>query len=93
MYKFFVLRLSLLFIYISDCYIGNAYAIFDTIGLKVDFLMFFIKMMKERLVNVFYTFPVQLIKMQLKHNLLLLGFWAFLFVVISGGIGSSMGIH
>ncbi|MDC0230395.1 patatin-like phospholipase family protein [Aureispira] len=31
--------------------------------------------------------------MQLKHNVLLLSLWGFLFVVLSGGFGASMGMH
>lgn len=49
--------------------------------------------MKQRLLTIYYTFPIQLLKMQLKHNILFLGIWSFLFVVLSGGVGSSMGIH
>lgn len=49
--------------------------------------------MKQRLINIYYTFPVQLIKLQLKHNILLLGLWGVLFVMISGGLGAGMGIH
>jgi hypothetical protein len=49
--------------------------------------------MKQRLLTIYYTFPIQLLKMQLKHNILFLGIWAFLFVVVRGGVGSSMGIH
>lgn len=49
--------------------------------------------MKERLVNIYYTFPVQLLKLQLKHNVLLLSIWAGLFALMSGQIGSSMGFH
>ena len=49
--------------------------------------------MKQRLLTIYYTFPIQLLKMQLKHNILFLGIWAFLFVVVRGGVGSSMWIH
>lgn len=49
--------------------------------------------MKERLINIYYTFPVQLIKLQLKHNILLLSLWAILFAIVNGNIGSSMGFH
>lgn len=49
--------------------------------------------MKKRLLNIYYTFPVQLVKLQLKHNVLLLSLWVVLFALMSGGIGSSMGFH
>lgn len=49
--------------------------------------------MKERFVNIYYTFPIQLIKLQLKHNVLLLSIWGALFVLTGGGMGSSMGFH
>ena len=49
--------------------------------------------MKERLANIYYTFPVQLIKLQLKHNILLLSLWGVLFAIVNGNIGSSMGFH
>ncbi|BDS14611.1 patatin-like phospholipase family protein [Aureispira anguillae] len=49
--------------------------------------------MKERLTNIYYTFPVQLIKLQLKHNILLLSIWAALFALMSGALGASMGFH
>lgn len=49
--------------------------------------------MKKRLSNIFYTFPIQLVKLQLKHNILLLCLWATLFIILSGGLGASMGIH
>jgi len=49
--------------------------------------------MKQRLLNIYYTFPVQLIKLQLKHNLLLLGLWGVLFAILSGNLGTSLGLH
>lgn len=49
--------------------------------------------MKNRLVNIYYTFPVQLVRLQLKHNILLLSLWLFLFLLVSGGFGASMGLH
>lgn len=49
--------------------------------------------MKKRLADIYYSFPIQLVKLQLKHNILLLCLWAVLFVILSGGLGASMGIH
>lgn len=49
--------------------------------------------LKARLLNLYYTFPIQLIRLQLKHNVLLLSLWAVLFAVTSGQFGASMGLH
>lgn len=49
--------------------------------------------MKQRILDIYYTFPIQLIKLQLKHNLFLLGLWAMLFAIVSGNMGASLGIH
>lgn len=49
--------------------------------------------LKARLLNLYYTFPIQLIRLQLKHNVLLLSLWAILFAMTSGQIGASMGLH
>lgn len=49
--------------------------------------------LRQRLLQLYHTFPVQLLKLQLKHNILLLSLWGILFAMISGGIGSSMGLH
>lgn len=43
--------------------------------------------------NFFYSFPVQLVVMHIKKHHLLLFFWALLFIMISGELGSSFGIH
>ncbi len=49
--------------------------------------------LKARLRNLYYTFPIQLIRLQLKHNVLLLSLWAVLFAMTSGQVGASMGLH
>lgn len=49
--------------------------------------------LKARLVNLYYTFPIQLIRLQLKHNILLLSLWGILFAIMSGQLGTSMGLH
>ena len=49
--------------------------------------------LKARLLNLYYTFPIQLIRLQLKHNVLLLSLWGALFAMTSGQIGASMGLH
>jgi hypothetical protein len=49
--------------------------------------------MKERITRMYYTFPVQLVKMQLKYNVLLFALWVILFAIAGGGLGSYMGLH
>lgn len=49
--------------------------------------------MKQRLIGIYYSFPVQLLVMHAKHNFLLLCLWAMLFALVSGGFGKSMGFH
>jgi len=50
-------------------------------------------LMKERLQNIYYSFPVQLVKLQLKHNVLLTALWAILFLMVGGKLGASFGMH
>lgn len=49
--------------------------------------------MKERLQGIYYTFPIQLVKLQLKHNVLILALWALLFLMVSGNLGAYFGVH
>lgn len=49
--------------------------------------------LKARLRNLYYTFPIQLIRLQLKHNVLLLSLWAILFAMTSGQVGATTGLH
>ncbi|MFK7947759.1 MAG: patatin-like phospholipase family protein [Saprospiraceae bacterium] len=48
--------------------------------------------MKQRLLNILYAFPVQLVVLHFKKNVLLLSFWAILLLFITGGIGKSFGL-
>lgn len=49
--------------------------------------------MKKKFTDIYYTFPIQLVRLQLKHNILLLSLWGFLLMLIGGGMGASMGLH
>lgn len=49
--------------------------------------------LQKKLLNFYYTFPVQLLKLQLKHNVLLLSIWGILWAIISGRLGTSIGLH
>lgn len=49
--------------------------------------------MKERLIGIYYTLPVQLVKLQLKHNVLILSLWAMLFLMVNGDLGAYFGVH
>ena len=48
--------------------------------------------MKKRLSHIFYSFPFQLLIVQMRSNLLLLFLWLFLFFLINGNIGKKLGI-
>lgn len=48
--------------------------------------------MKKRLSDIFYSFPVQLLVVQARSNLLLLFLWVLLFLMISGNLGKTLGI-
>ena len=48
--------------------------------------------MKQKLLNILYAFPIQLIVLHFKKNVLLLSFWAILLLFITGGIGKSFGL-
>lgn len=49
--------------------------------------------LRQRLKRLYYTFPIQLLQLQLKHNLLLLIIWGILFAMVNGSIGSYFGFH
>lgn len=48
--------------------------------------------MKQKLLNILYAFPIQLIVLHFKKNVLLLSFWAVLLLFITGGIGKTFGL-
>ena len=48
--------------------------------------------MKQKLLNILYAFPIQLIVLHFKKNVLILCFWFVLLLFISGGIGKSFGL-
>ncbi len=49
--------------------------------------------MRKFFENLYYFFPVQLLLLHLKKNQILVLCWVFLFILVSGGVGSSLGIH
>ena len=49
--------------------------------------------MKKRLLQVYYTLPVQLLKLHAKHNLLMLSLWFVLILFLNGSIGSYFGFE
>ncbi len=49
--------------------------------------------MKKKLENIYYTFPVQLVKLQIKKNLLILVLWLSLFLMVGGNMGTYFGVH
>ena len=48
--------------------------------------------MRKWLTNTYYSFPVQLLVLHLRGNLVLIALWVFLVVLVSDGIGSKYGI-
>lgn len=48
--------------------------------------------MKQKLRNILFAFPIQLIVLHFKKNVLLLSFWAVLLLFITGGIGKTFGL-
>lgn len=48
--------------------------------------------MKQRLLNLWYAFPIQLIVLHFKKNVLLMSLWAVLLLFITGGIGKTFGL-
>ena len=48
--------------------------------------------MKARLNDVLYSFPIQLLVLHLKSNLILLAIWVILALFITGGVGNALGI-
>lgn len=49
--------------------------------------------MRHFLSNVWYSFPVQLVIVHLRNHMLLLLIWVLLGLLVSGQMGSSLGIH
>lgn len=52
-----------------------------------------IQTFKNRLGEVFYSFPVQLLVLHLRSNLLLLGLWLVLAMFVTGKLGKSFGLR
>lgn len=50
-------------------------------------------MFKQNLIRFYYSFPVQLLALHLRTNMLLLILWLILFLTVSGGFGRSMGFN
>lgn len=48
--------------------------------------------MKQKLINILYAFPIQLIVLHFKKNVLMMSFWAILLLFITGGIGKTFGL-
>ncbi len=49
--------------------------------------------MRKWLSNLFYSFPVQLIILHLRRNLLLIGSWLFLILLMTGSLGNRLGLQ
>jgi hypothetical protein len=49
--------------------------------------------MKELWLNLYYSFPIQLLRLHLRHNLGLLFIWIVLFWGITGNLGNNFGIY
>lgn len=49
--------------------------------------------MRKKLTDVIYSFPFQLLVLHLRSNLLLLGVWIFLALIVTGGIGQKFGLR
>ncbi len=45
------------------------------------------------MLNIFYSFPIRLLQLHLRSNLLLIGMWAFLITLITGIIGRKLGFQ
>ena len=49
--------------------------------------------MRKKLTDVIYSFPFQLLIMHLRSNLLMLGVWFFLALIVTGSIGQKFGLR
>lgn len=49
--------------------------------------------MRKKAQQLFYAFPVQLLMLHLRSNLLLLGMWILLILAIGGAVGSKFGVR
>lgn len=49
--------------------------------------------MRDWVKKIYYFFPVNLLVLHFKKNQILLGFWFFFFLAVSGKVGSSFGLH
>jgi hypothetical protein len=49
--------------------------------------------MKKLWFDLFYSFPVQLLRLHIRHNLALLFIWVLLFLGITGNLGSNFGVY
>ncbi|MEZ5041008.1 MAG: patatin-like phospholipase family protein [Saprospiraceae bacterium] len=49
--------------------------------------------MRNWIVNIYYSFPVQLLILHLRSNLSLIGIWLFLLLLISGRLGRKLGLQ
>lgn len=49
--------------------------------------------MKERLIGIYYSFPIQLLILHIKNNHVLLFLWIFPVLVIQGSLGKSFGMQ
>ena len=49
--------------------------------------------MKKRISDIFYSFPVQLLVLHLRNNLLLIGIWILLALLMTGTVGRLFGIR
>jgi hypothetical protein len=49
--------------------------------------------MRKKLTDVIYSFPFQLLVLHLRSNLLLLGIWFFLALMVTGSIGQKFGLR
>jgi hypothetical protein len=49
--------------------------------------------MKKLWLNLFYSFPVQLLRLHMRHNLAILFIWIVLFLGITGNLGNDFGVY
>lgn len=49
--------------------------------------------MRQWVKKIYYFFPVNLLVLHFKKNQILLGFWFFFYLAVSGKIGASFGLH
>lgn len=55
--------------------------------------MSFFYILKNKITDIFYSFPVQLLVLHLRSNLILLGIWLFLALLMLGTLGKNFGVN